>query len=120
MRKIIYSLMMLCMLWGMNACTPASREDDPFADATIIQRIQVQPMGSMIAYILYEDESGKAFVFPIYVASGAQDIEYGRLYVYPGDMHQTYAYWMLSDYTTHGLYKTATFKATKMRPEICV
>ena len=113
MKKIFYSLMMLCMAFWMSSCAPGCKEEDPFADATVINRVQTQSFGTFIAYMLYDDESGKAFVFPIYVESGAQDIEFGRLYVYPGDMHPVYAYWMLSDYTTHAMYKEATFKATQ-------
>ena len=113
MKKIYYWMLVLGVGLWMCSCTPGGKEEDPFADATVIERIQVQPLGTCIAYMLYEDESGKAFVFPLYVASGAQDIEYGKLYVYPGDMNPTYAYWMLSDYSTHALYTKATFKATK-------
>ena len=77
-----------------------------------VARIQVQPMGTRMFYMLYDDVSGKAFVFPLIIAEGQEDVEPGKTYVYPGEMDKTYAYWMLSDYTTHALYTEATFKKT--------
>lgn len=77
-----------------------------------VARIQVQPMGARMFYMLYDDVSGKAFVFPLIIAEGQEDVEPGKTYVYPGEMDKTYAYWMLSDYTTHALYTEATFKKT--------
>ena len=77
-----------------------------------VARIQVQPMGTRMFYMLYDDVSGKGFVFPIILDEGKDDVEPGKTYVYPGEMDKTYAYWMLSDYTTHALYTDATFKKT--------
>ena len=73
-----------------------------------IYRIQIQPMGTTIAYMLYDDESGKAFVFPLNIPNSADDVEPGKLYTLD-EMNKVYAYWMLSDYTTHSLYTDAKF-----------
>ena len=90
--------------------------DDPVvpegATKVEVARIQVQPMGTRMFYMLYDDVSGKGFVFPIILDEGKDDVEPGKTYVYPGEMDKTYAYWMLSDYTTHALYTDATFKKT--------
>ena len=90
--------------------------DDPVvpegATKVEVARIQVQPMGTRMFYMLYDDVSGKGFVFPIILDEGKDDVEPGKTYVYPGEMDKTYAYWMLSDYTTHALYTEATFKKT--------
>jgi hypothetical protein len=64
--------------------------------------------------MLYDDESGKAFVFPLYIAESAEDVELGKTYTFPEDMNTVYAYWILSDYTTHSLYSAATFKKTEL------
>ena len=96
---------------GQNVPEPVD-PDVPGATKIVVARIQVQPMGSRIFYMLYDDESGKAFVFPLLLAEGLEDAEPGKTYVYPGDMDKTYAYWMLSDYMTHALYTEASFKKT--------
>lgn len=85
---------------------------DPDSDATAIDRVQVQKIGAnCIAYMLYHDDSGKAFVYPIYIAEGAEDVEEGKTYTID-EMNKVYTYWMLSDYTTHSLFTEATFKKT--------
>ena len=83
-----------------------------------VKYIQQQSMGTCYTYMLYADTifgseaSTRSFVFPILIESGAEDVVAGQTYVYPGEMHQTYAYWMLSDYVTHSLYTEATFCKT--------
>ena len=77
-----------------------------------VERIQIQSMGSMIVYMLYDDPNDRVFVYPLLLQEGETDAELGKTYVYPGEMHKTYAYWMLSDYTTHALYTEATFQKT--------
>jgi len=75
----------------------------------VIDRIQIQQIATdCMAYMLYHDDSGKGFVFPIYFDSAEGDVEWGRTYTY-AEMNHTYTYWMLSDYWTHALYTTATF-----------
>lgn len=103
---------------GQNPPEPVDPVDPDVPGATKIEvaRIQVQPMGSRIFYMLYDDESGKGFVFPIILEDGQEDVEPDKTYVFPGDMDKTYAYWMLEDYVTHALYTEASFKKT-IKPE---
>ena len=78
-----------------------------------VERIQIQSMGSMIVYMLYDDPNDRVFVYPLLLQEGETDAVAGKTYVYPGEMHRTYAYWMLSDYTTYALYTEATFVKTE-------
>ena len=80
--------------------------------------IQVQKLyATCISYILFDEigqPDGKGFVFPIYIAEGAEDIDLERTYVYPGpDMNSNFVMWMLSDYATHSFYTQATFVKTE-------
>lgn len=94
---------------------PQEDPQESLEGVTVIGRVQVQRIGAnCIAYMLYDDESGKAFVYPIYIAEAAEDVELGKTYTFPDDMNTVYAYWMLSDYTTHSLYSAATFKKTEV------
>jgi hypothetical protein len=77
-----------------------------------VDRIQVQSMGSMMVYMLYDDPNERVFVYPLLLQEGETDAKDGKTYVYPGEMSKTYAYWMLSDYKTHALYTEATFRMT--------
>ena len=125
MKKILYLTCVLALL-GLAACekktadepTPQEQQEDPqesLEGVTVIARMQVQRIGSScIVYMLYDDESGKAFVFPLYIAESDEDVELGKTYTFPEDMNTVYAYWMLSDYTTHSLYSAATFKKTEL------
>ena len=125
MKKILYLTCVLALLC-LAACekktadepTPQEQQEDPqesLEGVTLIARMQVQRIGlSCIAYMLYDDESGKAFVFPLYIAESDEDVELGKTYTFPEDMNTVYAYWMLSDYTTHSLYSAATFKKTEL------
>ncbi len=131
MKKILYLTCVLALLC-LAACekktadepTPQEQQGDPqdpqdpqesLEGVTVIARMQVQRIGSScIAYMLYDDESGKAFVFPLYIAESAEDVELGKTYTFPEDMNTVFAYWMLSDYTTHSLYSAATFKKTEL------
>ena len=121
MKKIITILSCALLAFGLTACKgknppdpvgPVDPEVPEGATKVEVARIQVQPMGTRIIYMLYDDVSGKGFVFPIIIAAGREDVELGKTYVFPGEMDKTYAYWMLSDYTTHALYTEATFKKT--------
>lgn len=123
MRKIFSVLSIALVAFGLASCKGGkSVPDEPIVpetpvapeDATLVNvaRVQVQPMGTCIAYMLFDDVSGKGFVFPLVIPSGAEDVEPGKTYVFPDEMNRTYAYWMLSDYTTHALYTEATFKKT--------
>lgn len=126
MKKILFLLTCVITLLGMASCEKKSSEEpipqeqqedpqDPLEGVTVIGRIQVQRIGlSCIAYMLYDDESGKAFVFPLYIAESDEDVELGKTYTFPDDMNTVYAYWMLSDYTTHSLYSAATFKKSEL------
>ena len=126
MKKILFVLTCVFTLLGLAACekktadepTPQEQQEDPQESqegVTVIARMQVQRIGlSCIAYMLYDDESGKAFVFPLYIAESDEDVELGKTYTFPEDMNTVYAYWMLSDYTTHSLYSAATFKKTEL------
>ena len=115
-------LFLALVLVGASGCKGKQNPPDPVgpdepvvpegATKVEVARIQVQPMGTRIIYMLDDDVSGKAFVFPIIIAAGQEDVELGKTYVFPGEMDKTYAYWMLSDYTTHALYTEATFKKT--------
>ena len=124
MKKYLVFLLAL-VLFGAAGCKGKQNPPDPVTPvdpeepvvpegATKIEvaRIQVQPMGTRMFYMLYDDVSGKGFIYPIIIAEGLEDVEPGKTYVYPGEMDKTYAYWMLSDYTTHALYTEATFKKT--------
>ncbi len=123
MRKIVSLLLTTIMVFGFASCeggksvpecgqpTPEEGQTDTVGVKTIqIDRVQVQPMGTMVAYMLYEDANERVFVFPLILEEGQEDAVPGKTYVYPGEMSPTYAYWMLSDYTTHALYTEATFK----------
>ena len=121
MKKYLVFLLALVLL-GAVGCKGKQDPPDPVdpeepevpegATKVEVARIQVQPLGTCIAYMLYDDESGKAFVFPLILAEGQEDVELGKTYVFPGEMNKAFAYWMLSDYTTHALYTEATFKKT--------
>ena len=78
-----------------------------------VERIQIQSMGTMIVYMLYDDPNERAFVYPLLLQEGEIDAVLGKTYVYPGEMHKTFAYWMLSDYSTYALYTQATFLKTE-------
>ena len=108
MKKVLSIIVLFAALFV--SCEKKSPVDP--VPPTAIYRIQVQPMGATIFYMLYEDESGKGFVFPIYKAEGAEDVELGKLYTI-NEMNRTYTYWMLEDYVTHSLYTEATFIKTK-------
>ena len=116
MRKIVSILLTTLVVFGFASCEGGKSvpEGDQPKQEDIIQidRVQVQPMGTMVAYMLYEDANERVFVFPLILEDGQEDAVPGKTYVYPGEMSQTYAYWMLSDYTTHALYTEATFKKT--------
>ena len=124
MKKYLVYLLALVLL-GAVGCKGKQNPPDPVgpedpevpvvpegATKVEVARIQIQAMGTRIFYMLYDDESGKAFVFPLILAEGQEDVEAGKTYIYPGEMDKTYAYWMLSDYVTHALYTEATFKKT--------
>ena len=93
MKKVLSIIVLFAALFV--SCEKKS----PVDPVTAIYRIQVQPMGATIFYMLYEDESGKGFVFPIYKAENADDVELGKLYTI-NEMNRTYTYWMLEDYVT--------------------
>ena len=118
MKKYLVFLWILAVLGfvgckgGQNPPDPVEPEVPEGATKIVVARAQVEPMGTRIFYMLYDDESGKGFVFPILLSEGQEDVEPGKTYVFPGEMDKTYAYWMLSDYTTHALYTEATFKKT--------
>jgi len=121
MKKLLLLLAIGCMALGLVCCggqnppepeVPAEPEVPEGTTLIKVARVQVQPMGTCIAYMLYDDESGKAFVYPLLLQQGEEDVEPGKTYVFPGEMNKAYAYWMLSDYTTHALYTEATFKKT--------
>ena len=117
MKKVLSIIVLFAALFvsceKKNPVDPVPPVDPEQKDSTTaIYRIQVQPMGATIFYMLYEDESGKGFVFPIYKAEGAEDVELGKLYTI-NEMNRTYTYWMLEDYVTHSLYTEATFIKTK-------
>lgn len=78
-----------------------------------VERIQIQSMGTMIVYMLYDDPNERAFIYPLLLQPGETDAVSGKTYVYPGEMSKTFAYWMLSDYSTHALYTEATFLKTE-------
>lgn len=119
MKKVLSILALLALLFvscekktPVDPAIPVDPKDTilPFGpndSVTFIKRIQVQPMGATIFYMLYEDESGKGFVFPIIIGD-AEDVESGKLYTID-EMNRTYTYWMLEDYITHSLYTDAKF-----------
>lgn len=115
MKQILSVLFAVVLAAGMVSCKGGQNTPEPEDDATkvTVNRIQVQYLGSFIAYMLFYDEQDKVFVFPVNLSDGAKDVELGTTYVYPGDMNPTYAYWMLSDYTTHALYEEASFTKTE-------
>ena len=109
MKKITSLVMGLLFAVGMYA--------DAEPTQIHVERIQIQPWsGSRIFYMLYDDPNMRVFVFPLFLAEGQTDAELGKTYVYPGEMDQIYAYWMLSDYTTYALYTHATFLMTEPEP----
>lgn len=98
MKKILFVLTCVFTLLGLAACEKKTADEPSLEGVTLIARMQVQRIGSScIAYMLYDDESGKAFVFPLYIAESAEDVELGKTYTFPEDMNTVYAYWMLSD-----------------------
>ena len=103
MRKILSLLICLLFSFALSA--------EPLHIS--VERIQIQSMGSMMVYMLYDDPNERVFVYPLLLEEGETDAVLGKTYVYPGEMHKTYAYWMLSDYTTHALYTEATFQKTE-------
>ncbi|MBR0194707.1 MAG: hypothetical protein IJQ32_00475 [Paludibacteraceae bacterium] len=104
MKKTFVLLMNLWLAFGARAAS---------IDITV-ERIQVQSMGTMIVYMLYDDPNSRVFVYPLLLSDGETDAVLGKTYVFPGEMNQAYAYWMLSDYTTHALYTQATFCKTDL------
>ena len=119
---LVLNLLLAVFLLSFVACkkdsknepgeSPTSGEVTP--PALSISRVQMQSMGTMIVYMLYDDPNDRVFVYPLLLSDGTTDAVSGKTYVYPGEMSQTYAYWMLSDYTTHALYTQATFCKTDL------
>ena len=110
MKKYLVFFLALVLL-GASGCKGKQNPPDPVGPEEPVTPVDpdepVVPEGATKV-----DVSGKAFVFPLIIAEGQEDVEPGKTYVYPGEMDKTYAYWMLSDYTTHALYTEATFKKT--------
>jgi hypothetical protein len=103
MRKILSLLMSLVVSMTLWAETTN----------VTVERIQIQSMGSMIVYMLYDDPNMRVFVYPLLLQDGETDAELGKTYMYPGEMNMGYAYWVLSDMQTHALYTEATFVKTE-------
>lgn len=122
MRKAVSILITTLLVIGFASCeggksVPEGGQPEQ-EDVIRIDRVQVQNIGKIVAYMLYEDANERVFVFPLLSEDGQTDAVPGKTYVYPGEMSQTYAYWMLSDYTTHALYTEATFKKTVIGEDI--
>ena len=98
MKRILTVIGAVLIALGMQAATELT-----------IDRLQTQQIATdCVAYILFHDDSGKGFVFPVYVDPKDGDVEWGRVYTID-EMNRVYTYWMLSDYWTHSVYTDATF-----------